>query len=687
MDRSEFVREEGSTRRGGLAPLGFVSAAVAAVFLWAPAPRASAQDAAPPSSQRFPFDAVDRGAEARSARSPVARSVTLDVRDRSLADLVTEIRERAEVNIVLAPGVDEKVTLRLVDVPWRKALELAAEQAGCVVIEDGPNLLRVEKPPRVTFYFESTDVKKVVDAIAKISGANIIVAPEVQGSVSMRFNDVPWRKALDSVVKTLGFAVVEESASILRVVSPAKLEENLESRIYELKYLRPPAGYIANIDTDYAINLQKQLLQRQALGGGGGGGQQGGGAGQAGDNFTLLKALKKVLSTKGVLDYIQEKNILIVTDTKPKLDEIEQILARIDVEPAQIFVDVKFVVTGNTDFFDLGIDIGDQGLQVSTNGGSIPSRLPFTLGDGGFEDEIIASDSGEGPFGFPDSDVTGGGSQVVFGTLDFTRASLTLRILKRDVSTQVIQAPKLLALDNHEATIFVGETVRFAQVEAEQGQAGGLRVGIEEAENSPVQTGLQLFVVPHIIPGTNKIVMTVIPKEDSLSGKSAEQPGFDVFKFGSGSEQQQITLPRVASRTLVTNMMLESGQTAVIGGLIFESDAQTVNKVPLLGDIPILGYLFKNEVRNVVRNNLIIFLTPTIIRDSRGTMDILRGDLQDGNNSLRRRFPELFHKGNLQEDDDDEAAEEAEDLPAPMPPGEDVDGVRDITESRQKPRP
>lgn len=681
MARTQFVRETGSPRLRRPEFRGICRAALAALSALVPAAAALAQDS-PAAPAKFPFEVAESEAQAKSYRSTVARSVTLDVRERNLADVVAEIRERAEVNVVLAPGVDEKVTLRLVDVPWKKALELAAEQAGCVVVEDGPNLLRVEKPPRVTFYFENTDVKKVVDAIAKVSGANIIVAPEVQGSVSMRFNDVPWRKALDSIVKTLGFTVVEESANILRVVSPSKLEELLESRIYELKYLRPPAGYVANIDTDYAINLQKQLLQRQATGGGGGGNQQGGAG--AGDNFSLLKALKKVLSSKGVLDYIQEKNILIVTDTKPKLDEIGAILSRIDVEPAQIFVDVKFVVTGNTDFFDLGIDIGDQGLQVSTNGGSIPSRLPFTLGDGGFEDEIIASESGEGPFGFPDSEVTGGGSQVVFGTLDFTRASMTLRILKRDVSTQIIQAPKLLALDNHEATIFVGETVRFAQVEAEQGQAGGLRVGIEEAENSPVQTGLQLFVVPHIIPGTNKIVMTVIPKEDSLSGKSAEQPGFDVFKFGSGAEQQQITLPRVSSRTLVTNMMLESGQTAVIGGLIFESDSETVNKVPLLGDIPILGYFFKNEVTNVIRNNLIIFLTPTIIRDSRGTMDLLKGDLQDNNDSLRRRFPELFDKGNLHDDDDDPKEETHEEEPAPMPPGEDVDGVRDITESRPR---
>src|SRR5262249_17930470 len=153
-------------------------------------------------------------------------------------------------------------------------------------------------------------------------------------------------------------------------------------------------------------------LQKQQNGGGGAQGNQ-----KPSDTFSLLKAIEKVLSKNGKLDYIQEKNILIVTDPKPKLDEIGTMLQKIDVEPSQIFVDVKFVVTGNTDFFGLGVDIGDQGLQFSTNGGKIPSRLPFTLGSGGFEDEIIASESGHGPFGFPDSEVTGGGSQVVFGTL------------------------------------------------------------------------------------------------------------------------------------------------------------------------------------------------------------------------------------------------------------------------------
>ena len=110
-----------------------------------------------------------------------------------------------------------------------------------------------------------------------------------------------------------------------------------------------------------------------------------------------------------------------------------------------------------------------------------------------------------------------------------------------------MQAPKLIALDHQEATIFVGETVRYAQARSEQGQAGGLQLVVEEAPQSPVSTGFQLLVIPHIVPGTDKIIMDIIPKSDSLSGTGSTTlapAGFDVFTVGSGSGTGSIALPR-----------------------------------------------------------------------------------------------------------------------------------------------
>lgn len=564
--------------------------------------------------------------------------ISIDVTEKQLPDIVDVIRSASGANIVLDRGLEEEtVTIALVDVPWRKALDLVSEKAGCLVDDAGNGILRVRKPPRVTFYFPDTDIRKVIDAVAKVSGANIIVAPEVQGTVNMRLTDIPWRTALDSICKTLGYTVVQDSQNILRVVSPATLVDQLETRVFELKYVKPPETYVPLIESDYAMGDPKAPSQDPE------------------EDFTILKALRKALSSQGSMEYISGRNMLVVTDTRPVLDAMERMIERIDQEPAQIFVDVKFVTTSNRDFFDFGTDVGDQGWQISTSGGSIPSRLPFDLGDGGFEDWFIAQDDGDGPFGFPDfgpgdplsdgslSGVVSGQSAVQYGTLDFTRASLTLRLLKRDSTTKIVQAPKLLALDHETATIVVGETVRFAQVEAEQGQAGGLRVGIEEADNSPVQTGFQLLFTPHIIPGTDKIILTVIPKEESLTGSSTEMPGFDVFSFGAGGSQASIPLPRVASRTLVTKMLLESGQTAVIGGLLFETESETIQKLPFLGDIPFIGWLFRNETSNRVKENLIVFITPTIVRSASETRGILRDELRNGMKDLEAEFPTLFN--------------------------------------------
>lgn len=568
--------------------------------------------------------------------------ISIDVTEKHLPDIVDVIRSASGANIVLDRGLEEEtVTIALVDVPWRKALDLVSEKAGCLVDDAGNGILRVRKPPRVTFYFPDTDIRKVIDAVAKVSGANIIVAPEVQGTVNMRLTDIPWRTALDSICKTLGYTVVQDSQNILRVVSPATLVDQLETRVFELKYVKPPETYVPLIESDYAMGDPKAPSQDPE------------------EDFTILKALRKALSSQGSMEYISGRNMLVVTDTRPVLDAMERMIERIDQEPSQIFVDVKFVTTSNRDFFDFGTDVGDQGWQISTSGGSIPSRLPFNLGDGGFEDWFIAQDNRDGPWGFPDagpggningiesdgslSGVVSGQSAVQYGTLDFTRASLTLRLLKRDSTTKIVQAPKLLALDHETATIVVGETVRFAQVEAEQGQAGGLRVGIEEADNSPVQTGFQLLFTPHIIPGTDKIILTVIPKEESLTGSSTEMPGFDVFTFGSGGSQASIPLPRVASRTLVTKMLLESGQTAVIGGLLFETEAETIQKLPFLGDLPFIGWLFRNETSNRVKENLIVFITPTIVRSASETRGILRDELRDGMKDLEAEFPTLFN--------------------------------------------
>ena len=137
--------------------------------------------------------------------------------------------------------------------------------------------------------------------------------------------------------------------------------------------------------------------------------------------------------------------------------------------------------------------------------------------------------------------------------------------------------------------------------------------GIREAtKNSPVKIGTQLMVMPHIVPGTDKIVLSVIPTSEQLTGNSSPGvPGFERFQVADSF----IDLPRLSSRTIVTTLILKDGQTTVLGGLINQSRTLNANKIPILGDIPLLGWLFKNKRIGNDVNNLYLFISVRIIRD------------------------------------------------------------------------
>lgn len=561
--------------------------------------------------------------------------VNLRVEERALSEVVQYLREQSGANIVLIlpEGADVAISVELTDVAWRDALEIAAESAGCVVEERAAGILAVEKPARVTYdtLGEPRQITEVINLIAKLGGANIVVAPEVQGTLSLRLTDVPWRDALDVAVKTLGYTLVEESRGILRVVDPVTLQAQMTTQSYQLRYLRPKGRFKPHMKSEFLAPIQAQA--------------QGTSEADVAKNFTVIKALSKALSPGGELDYVSTQNVIIVRDTAQVHQAIRDMLNRLDVEPAQVFVDVKFVSTSNGDLTDLGVDYGDSGPQVSLSMGQIPITVPFGLGSG-WTDGIIANPAGEGPFADPL--LNAGGTVIpntVFGAFDFQQVQATLKLLQRDTTTDVIQAPKIIAMDGAEATIFVGETIRYAEAKSEQGQAGGLQLSLAEAGNSPVDVGFQLMIVPHVIPGSNSLMLDVIPKETSLSGtgSSALAPaGFDVFTVGASGLEGSIALPRTRSSTIVTSMLLESGQTAVIGGLTTDSELTTKSRVPYLSRIPLLGEMFKHEKKDNQLRNLIVFISPTVVHSSADQEMLLQRELRRRKSKLRKEIENMI---------------------------------------------
>ncbi|MBL6756789.1 MAG: hypothetical protein ISQ11_10295 [Planctomycetes bacterium] len=553
--------------------------------------------------------------------------VDIDIVERDLSEVVQYLREKSGANIVVLEGGDRKVeTLKLSDVYWRHALDYAAESAGCVVEEDQSGVLTISSPYRVEFVFDDQDIREVISTIAKAADANVVIAPEVEGTVRLRLKNVPWRDALEQICEARGYTVVEKARNILSVVDPAQLERQKVTRSYQLRYIRPRSSRAAVLKSEFVEGQSQPPI------------------GPPSEHFSILAALDGALSDTGDLTFIESQNVILVRDTTQVHETIQEILRRLDVEPGQIFVDLKFVSTANSDLLNLGVDYGDEGARISISGSQIPIELPFSMGEGGWEDSIIASDTGFGPYA-GNSTVNGapinpGQTQVpatIFGALNFNQVQATLRMLQRDTKSEVIQAPKIVTLDGNEATIFVGETVRYAEAKSEQGQAGGLQLTVAEAQGSPVEIGFQLLVRPNVIPGTRKIRMEVIPKETSLSGTGASAlapAGFDVFTVGSAGGEGSIALPRTRSSTLFTQMIFESGQTMVIGGLTTDAETKILSRVPYISRIPVLGELFKyrNEARD--RRSLLIFITPSLVHNSEDAEFLLQQELQRRKNRL-----------------------------------------------------
>ena len=567
--------------------------------------------------------------------------VSFDVRGRTLAEVVERIRDKTKVNIFLSKeAAAATVTIKVQELHWLLALQEVAEKASCILERTSATVIKVYKPERVTFSFENEDIKKVVSVIATYSGANIVVSPAVKGSITVNLKNIPWRDALEQIVKTLGYAVVEEDRDILRIVPREDLKQQLDTRVIRLKYIRPPSPYRAYLKSEYAKERIEAYNSKKPE-----------------EDFPILQALKTAVETEGgTIQYDRSSNSIIARGTKPALDNLLNLVQQIDVEPAQIFFDVKLITTQNADLLDVGVDPGEDGWTMALTMSSIPTRLPFGVWND-LDRAAPNTPAGGTPF-IPSADgsVT---PATTFGTLDFTGVSMALRLFKEDRQSQIMQAPKLMALDNQEATIFVGQTVRYAQTSASSNQSGGLTFSIAEAPNSPVQQGFQLLVIPHVIPNSDKIMLTVIPEAEQLVGESTTLAGFDEFASGEGSNRVSILLPRVSASTIVTHMIVVSGETAVLGGLLTRTDVDVERGIPGLKRIPILKWLFTVKERQKKLTNLIVFLTPRIIHSSEDIERSIKESMRDYRAKLDQDWGDMFPDSVLPKAADEEPEETA----------------------------
>ena len=245
--------------------------------------------------------------------------IDLDFTDTDLREVVDDIEKKTGINIHVQKGIEEKVTVHLIGVYWKNALDIVVKEADCKVEQKAPGLWIVSQPPKVNMEFRDAPIRVVLDLLARQAGKNIVIHQEIKGNISLNLSNVEWMKALDTVVKTAGYVMVVEEENLIRVVRRQDLEQQLETRIFQLNYIRPPDAFKATISSR----------------GGPGGDRKGEGMffigepkaakGVPEEDFTLFRALRNVIKAGEItgesLEYNVESNSFIVTATRPKLAE------------------------------------------------------------------------------------------------------------------------------------------------------------------------------------------------------------------------------------------------------------------------------------------------------------------------------------------------------------------------------
>lgn len=543
------------------------------------------------------------GAPARQLAEEAAQNtVTMRAQDRDLRNVISEfMRKTSGVTVIIDPEIEEDVTIEIDRLDWLDALRVIAEAANCKLVQKSARLFYLTQPPRVFMQFDNADLSTIVTMIGEIANRNIVMSPQQNQKVSFRLQNVDWWEALHIVVKQAGLIAIRETDDIVRIVTKEQLADDISMRVYPLNYLHPPSDYHAVASGSTSGGEGASIFAGSSS-------EVGGLAG-----FTILTALKAIIQSYpggGSVEYNKEANALMVFATAKSHEEIKNLLTTVDIEPQQVFIDVKFVSTTNKNFWRDGLRIGDPAGSPGTSG--------FTWGMGDFGDFPFTIGNGLDAF------------QRAFevpATLTWQQMEFVWRYVDVDQMTKVTLAPTLLTLNDHAAVIFVGEKVPFAEQTVTVDASGNAIQTVAESGSSPAEIGFTLFVTPHIIRNQQQILLSVIPRVTRLSGTQAN--GLERFTFG----KQFIDLPRVQDQTVMTNLLVQDRNTAIIGGLIQESISEIEQRIPLLSGLPFIGDLFTWDQKDYVQENLIIFITPRIVRSTLDSVRVFNRQYQQFQNN------------------------------------------------------
>ncbi len=440
---------------------------------------------------------------------------------------------------------------------------------------------------RVTFNFQDIPVRSALQLIADISGLNLVASDSVGGSVTLRLVNVPWDQALDVILRAKGLDKRRDGNVIW--VAPqqelAKYEENVaEAKLKAQDTAELVSDYIP-ISYGKASDIAKLLTTGSMQGGGGSGG---------------ANVSRGFLSPRGSVSFDQRTNTLLLNDTPEKIKQIRALIAVLDKPVQQVLIESRIVVATDDFSRELGVKWGVSGTQTNPSGQvlQVGGALGSTLGSNGAATGVGTTatlGSGGLNVNLPASSPAGALGLAILGRN--YAVDLELSVAQTEGRSEVISSPRVITANQQQAVIRQGQEIGYVTFQNSTGGAAGSGTATVQFKDAV----LELKVTP-TITSDNRVYLAINVKKDALAGY--------VTVPGNGQ------VPTIDTREINTSVLVDNGQTVVLGGIYEINKTNTVTKVPGLGDIPGLGALFRHTTRGDTKAELLIFVTPRILSDT-----------------------------------------------------------------------
>ena len=437
---------------------------------------------------------------------------------------------------------------------------------------------------RLTLNFQDIETRAVLQLLADASGQNIVVSDSVSGNVTLRLQNVPWDQALDIVLRTKGLDKRRQD-NVIIVAPQAELAS------------REKAELAARKDVQELAPLRSEYLQVNYA--------------KAQDMAALIKTqTNSLLSTRGSVAVDDRTNTLLLQDTADRLADVRRLVATLDIPVRQVLIEARIVIVSNDFQRQLGARFGVTNWQrngqnglVSTTGtaaGVDTMNTTYITGQNAINNAINA---GTVPvplptYGIPAAanrynvnlPVTSPAGSFALGILgnNFI-VDLELSAAQAETQANIIASPRVITANQKEATIEQGVEIPYQQ----SASSGATTIQFKKAV-------LSLKVTPQITPD-NRIILDLDVKDDAV--------GTVVVTSGG------VNVPSIDTREIATQVLVNDGQTVVLGGILTTTQREDDTKVPYLGDIPVLGHLFKTTSHKDDKDELMIFITPKIVRE------------------------------------------------------------------------